>query len=199
MPEYVVEVDTESVARARRATIRALNISAWTGVVGGGIICAIPFAAGITLGWRNSSALLLFLLPGLILASSSSRQFTAARRLRRTWAADGIPPVAMRISATGLSCTFSTAPLFLPWPALAGLRVNHQARGGPVIVLDLADGVTAATPGVVGLDHPDIQRALRSKVLGMRGLWLSVRTLRRPLPEIDAALAHFTNGRVRIH
>jgi hypothetical protein len=106
----------------------------------------------------------------------------------------------MRISADGLRCSIDAAPdsLFLPWHAIAGFH-RRRWRGRWSLVLDLAPGVTAATPGVVGLDHPDVQRVLQRKVLGIRGLRFAVNSLRQPVGEIDQALAYFSNGRVRIH
>ena len=106
----------------------------------------------------------------------------------------------MRMSAQGLRCSIDTAPdhLFFSWSAVTGFQLRTW-RGQRFLVLGLAPGVTAGTPRVSGLDHPDAQRVLRRKVLGIKGIRFAVSTLRRAIEEIDQALAHFTRGRVRIH
>ncbi|MEV0702138.1 hypothetical protein AB0I53_30070 [Saccharopolyspora sp. NPDC050389] len=194
--ELVVEVDARTVAQGRTIVLRSRRTSAWTTSIAAGIITGLGVGGALTLP-ANWLVMLMIAFPGLLLALDAGRQFAATRRLRETWQRAGIPAVAMRISAAGLHCSNEAAPaVFLPWPAVAGIHLKRRL-GQPMLVLELAPGTTAATPGVVGLDHPDVQRALRTKTLGVRGLWFGVRSLRQPLEEIDRAFAHFTNGRVR--
>jgi hypothetical protein len=99
-PEYVVEVDQESVSRARTATLRALGGSAWAGLIGGGLIIGITLAIGFAVGLvPDAWPLLGMAFSGLILCFDARRRFARVRLLRETWDAAGIPPVAMRISA----------------------------------------------------------------------------------------------------
>lgn len=137
---------------------------------------------------------------GLSLFVGSLADFVAARRLRELWNAMDVPAVAMRMSAQGLLCSTSnpTDQLFLPWPVVTGFQLKRWRRQR-FLVLGLAPGVTPSTPGVSGLDHPDVQRVLHRKEFGIKGIRFAVSTLRPPIEEIDQALAHFTQGRVRIH
>ncbi|MEV0054637.1 hypothetical protein AB0H34_29530 [Saccharopolyspora shandongensis] len=195
-PEFVVEIDAGTVARGRTVILRSRRASAWTSSIAAGII--IGLGGGVALAFPDNWPLMLLIaLPGVFLALEAGRQFTAVRRLQEAWRQAGIPAVAMRISATGLHCSNEAAPaVFLPWPAIAGIHLKRRL-GQQMLVLELAPGTTATTPGVVGLDHPDVQRALRKKTLGVRGLWFGVRPLRQPLEQIDRAFAHFTGGRLR--
>lgn len=200
--EYVVEVDQDAVLAARNRVLRTLRVSAWIGVLGGG---ALLLLAGVFAGFfagRVDGALVwaaFLATPGLVLAISEGRRFARIRGLQATWRRTGVPQVAMRLSAQGLALGIDAAPehVFLPWPAVAGLRVQ-RSYGQSLLMIDLAPGVTPASPGVSGLGHPDVQAVLRKKVLGVRGLRVAVRTLRRPLQEIDQAAAYFTQGRVRL-
>ncbi len=200
LPEYLVETDRDAVARARTTVRRTLLVTAWVTAVGAGLIIGLTLwqTTRVDEGMRWSLAL-LSAVPGLGFATVAGRQFLAVRRLQEGWQANGILPVAARISAAGFRCGVEGAPdsVFLPWHALTGLRLMNL-RGGRALVLELAPGVDRSTPGVIGLDHPDVQRALNSKVLGASGLRFAVSTLRQPLGEIDRAPAHYTGGRVRI-
>ncbi|MGW5643850.1 hypothetical protein ACWEV3_05475 [Saccharopolyspora sp. NPDC003752] len=193
--EFVVEIDARMVAQGRRFILRSRRTSAWISSIAAGLIIGLGGGSALVLP-GNWPMMLLIALPGLFLALDAGRQFTAVRRLRETWQRAGIPAVAMRFSAAGLHCSNEAAPaVFLPWPAIAGIHLKRRL-GQPLLALELAPGA-AATPGVVGLDHPDVQRALRTKTFGVRGLWFGVRPLRQPLEQIDRAFADFTGGRLR--
>ncbi|NJC85737.1 hypothetical protein [Planosporangium mesophilum] len=200
MPDYIVEIDQAVVSRARVVTLRALVTSAWTGLAGGVLIVALTLATALAFRSGADFALLLMAIPGVILCADGGRRLATVRRLRKFWETAGVPPVAMRITADGLRLSLDAASdsVFLPWYAVAGFHLARW-RGQRFLVLDLGPGVTATTPGVVGLDHPDIQRVLRRKVLGIKGIRFAVRTLRRPVEEIDQVLAYATNGRVRVY
>jgi hypothetical protein len=199
--EFIAEIDREAVLSARRRTLRTLRASAWVQMAGSALFVVIaaltamhvPSGAAWKVTW-------LVLLPGPILWIRSWRQYAAVRHLEGTWNTMGVPAVAMRMSAHGLRCSIDAAPdhLFLPWSAITGFRLRTW-RGQQILVLELAPGLKAGTPGVSGLDHPDVQRVLHHKVFGVQGLRFAVSTLRQPLEEIDRALAHFTQGRVHIH
>ncbi len=189
--EFVVETDPDAVARARAVVLRARRVSAWSGAVGGGLIIGIAVAGVAAVGLSTGWPMLGMGVAGVILVADSRRHFAAARRTAAMWAAVGVPPEAMRLSAEGLTCRVDLAPrpCFLPWSSVDACRL----RGGRTLAVRLAPGVTAATPGVAGLDQPEVRRALRR-----RELWFLVGSLRRPPEEIDQALAAFTAGRLRI-
>src|SRR4051812_27619561 len=100
-PEFVVPVNQESVARARRTVVRILRISAWVQVIGGGFIIACGGAVVILtkrhLG-DNWPIAMFISAPGLIMLYGARSQFAGLRRIKQTWAAAGIPEVAMHLS-----------------------------------------------------------------------------------------------------
>ncbi|GAB4055235.1 hypothetical protein [Catellatospora paridis] len=193
--EFTVEVDQDAVLRARTMTLRALTSSAWVGLVGAGLIAglaAVMLAIAGPLGLINA-------VPAVLLGASGARSLRRVRELRALWAGQGVAPVAMRLSAAGLRLSIDAAPdsIFLPWAAVQGMRLVRRL-GQQVLVVELAPGVGPGSPGVTGLEHPDVQRVLNRKVLGVRGLRTAVRVLRQPVSAIDQALAGFTDGRVRV-
>ncbi|GAA1657627.1 hypothetical protein GCM10009765_03920 [Fodinicola feengrottensis] len=199
-----MQVDQGVVAQARATTLRALTFSAGVSLVGGGLILGIGILVGFLIATVGGEPLQAFWLgpivvPGLFLTYDGCRKRARIRRLRTTWAASGIAPVAMRFSPLGLRASIDAAPdsVFLPWSTVAGLR-RHAWRGQQSLVIDLMPGVSPATPGVQGIAHPEVQRVLHRKVLGTTGLRVATRVLRQPVPEIDQALAAFTSGRLRI-
>jgi hypothetical protein len=200
-PEFVVGVDREQVAKARTTALRARLWSAWLRVFGGVLVMAIPL---LTLGLVPELAeqwqmLVLMGFPGAVFLLSSAREFSVMRRQRQTWAARGIPEVAMRLSAEGMqfNIELTQTSVFLPWFAVVGVRLKHKL-GKPLLVVELAPGVDATTPGVKGFNDPALQRMVLARKPKHRVLWASVRVLRQPLEAIDEAFAHFTGGRLRI-
>ncbi|MBC6466310.1 hypothetical protein [Actinomadura alba] len=198
-------MDRDVVLAARSRTLRARRISTWPMAVGGALIVAIAVLLGVELVSDGDGAgafawAALQGLPGVVLLVGASREFAAVRRLRELWNTTEVPAVAMRMSARGLRCSIDMTPdeLFFPWSAVTGFQLRTW-RGQRFLVLALAPGVTASTPGVSGLDHPDVERVLHRKVFGIKGIRFAVSTLRRPAEEIDQALTHFSEGRVRIH
>jgi hypothetical protein len=179
--EYVVETDLAAVARSRAFTLRSGRQGGWVSLIGGGLILGTAAALAVGVGqyfWAVAEA-----VPGLIFGADGARKLAEVRSLRAQWQLEDLPPVAMRLSAAGLRCGADS--VFLPWSAVAGIRRTRRRRQWSLVV-DLAPGVTDATPGVEGLStHPD---ALRFKEA----------SLRRRHEEIDQAMSHFTNGRVRI-
>lgn len=191
MSEFVVEADPDAVARTRAVVLRAKHSSAWSGAIGGVLLVGIAVAAVATIGLSTAWPLLGSGVAGVVLVADSRRHFAAARRMAATWAAIGVPPEAMRLSREGLRCRIDMAPrpCFLPWPSVAAFHL----RGGRTLAVQLAPGVTAATPGVSGLDQHEVRRALRR-----RELRFPLSSLRRPPEDIDQVLAAFTAGRLRI-
>jgi hypothetical protein len=163
--EFVVEVDQDAVRRARKWTLRALTVSAWTQLVAAGIIAGLS-AWLLTIA---GSVGLMEAVPAVLLGASGARSLHNLRNLRAAWAG-GVAPVAMRLSHAELRLSIDAAPdsIFLPWPTVQGLRLVSQF-GQKFLVVDLAPGVESGTPGVTGMEHPDVQRVLKRKVLGIKG------------------------------
>ncbi|MFD6155324.1 hypothetical protein [Nocardia sp. NPDC060255] len=159
----------------------------------------ISALAGLMVWLAGPIGLLQFAVVAVFIFGAQ-RTLRNRRRLRDKWAAEGICPNAMRLSANGLRLSIDGAPdsVFLPWGTVQGLRV-HRWRGQQLLVVDLIPGVGVSTSGVHGLDHPDAQAMLRKRTHGTTGLRTAVRILTQPLPAIDQAAAYFTAGRVRVH
>ncbi|WP_460339861.1 hypothetical protein [Actinoallomurus acanthiterrae] len=175
----------------RAMQLRQRRVSGWSEAIGGGVIIGIAVAAVLVIGFSQAWTLVGSGIAGLLIAGDASKQFAARRRMAANWAAIGVPPEAMRLSRDGLRCRIDTAPrpCFLPWSCVAAFRL----KSGFILAVELVPGVTATTPGVSGLDQPEVRR-----VAHRRGLRFFVRFLRRPPEEIDQALAAFTDGRVRV-
>lgn len=193
--EFVVEVDRDAVLRARATMVRTHTLSGWISLVGAGFLAAMVVVLVELAGVVG----LLNLMPAGLIGLNGARMLRRAGRLRVVWAAQGVAPVAMRVSPAGLRVSIDAAPdsIFLPWPVVQGFRMDRRL-GQQVLVLDLMPGVTSATPGVTGLDHPDVQRVLQHKVHGTKGIRFAVQVLRQRPAAIDQALAECTDGRVRI-
>jgi hypothetical protein len=198
--EFVVELDRGVVVRARRWVTLALAVSAAIN-----LLMAAGVTAGIVLlvvSGGPTSSLLLGLVLGLalMLVASGGHTYVRLRRLRRRWGGHDLPDAAMRISRAGVQLYTDAVPrpVFLPWHTVAGFHLGN-AGGRATLVLDLAPGVSADTPGISGLEHPEVQRALRRRRFHPQGLQYALRVLRQPLPAIDQALAYYSGGRVRIH
>jgi hypothetical protein len=180
---YIVETDRAAVAQSREITLRARRQGGWISLVGGGLIIGI--GAALVVGLQSFWGL-IEAVPGVILCVEGARNLAEFRRLRTLWSANDIRPVAMVLSAEGLRCDpLDGGSVFLPWDAVAGVRRDRRRYQWSLVVA-IAPGVTAATPGVEGLDRP--HRAFRYKE----------RLLRASNEEIDRAFGEFTAGRLRI-
>ncbi len=191
-----MDVDQEAVVRARVRTLRLMRVAAWTNLISAAVVVGL---VGMGAAIAYSTPLLILLFPAVTLAFSGNYVLWSIGRTRRTWETTGISPLAFRMSPAGLRCSIDAAPdsIFLPWNAVVGFRLRRW-RGGPRLILDLMPGVTPTTPGVQGLEHPDVQRILHKKVHGTKGLRYAISTLRQPVAAIDQALASFSGGRVRV-
>lgn len=200
--EYAVDIDHAWLVRSRAKILRAHRVGAWVTVSGGALIVVLPLVVfGLGVPFATMSPLLLSLLSGALLIVAGRSQFLAVRRRRATWEANGLPPVAIRMSAEGVWCATNSllGPFLVPWSALAGVRlVRRIGRAG--LVLDLAAGVTATSPGVV-VELPTDARERRAKARMFRAkgmLGIPEAALRSPISDIDQAFARFTEGRVRV-
>ena len=193
-PEFVVEVDQAKLLRAQRRVLRLQSSSAWVSLVGSAMIAGLS----VPLLYLSAYYLVpLMLLPALLFSYDGIRKLRRIRRARQLLGERGTASVAMRISAAGLRCGIDAVSdwIVLPWSALAGVRL-HTYFGRQSLVLELAPGVGIDTPGVEGLDHPDVRAVLRRRVHGAIGPRYAVGVLRRSVPEISQALFHYSGGRV---
>ncbi|MYS82746.1 hypothetical protein [Embleya scabrispora] len=202
-PEYAAEIDHAWLARSRAKILRAHRVGSWGTVSGGVVIVVVSCGAvfGLGLPFAATWPLLLSLVSGLLLIVAGRRQLLEVRRRRATWDANGLPPVAIRMSADGVWCATNSllGPFLVPWLALAGVRLLRRF-GRTGLVLDLAAGVTATSPGVV-VELPTDARGRRAKARMFRAegmLGIPEEALRSPISDIDQAFARFTEGRVRI-
>ncbi|MGW1992032.1 hypothetical protein [Embleya sp. NPDC001921] len=201
--EYAVAIDHAWLARSRAKILRAHRAGAWVTLSGGALIVMMPLVAVLGLGLPFAAVypLLLSWVSGPLLIVAGRSQLLEVRRRRATWEANGLPPVAMRMSAEGVWCTTNSllGPFLVPWSALAGVRlVRRFGRSG--LVLDLAAGVTATSPGVVvELPAGARERRARARMFRAKGmLGIPEKALRSPISDIDQAFARFTEGRVRV-
>ncbi len=194
--EFVVGVDVAAVQRSRASMLTLSAVSAWVEVA------VAVFVAGMTalLVWLAGPIGLMELPVVLIFGVDGVRRLRRLREMRTTWQAQGVPSTSMRLSPAGLRLSIDAAAdsVFLPWDTVQGLRL-HRRMGHDLLVVDLFPGVGPQTVGVRGLDHPDVQRMLRKKVAGTRGLRTAVRILDQPVAAIDHVAARLTGGRVRVH
>ncbi|MGW4246598.1 hypothetical protein [Nocardia sp. NPDC004722] len=193
--DFVVGADIAVVGRARTRTLRI-------GVIFAGFELAMAVVISMLAAlmvWLVGAVGLLNLPSAVFLAVDAIRKLRRLRRLRDVWAAVGIPRTAMRMSTGGLTLSIDAMAdhIFLPWDAVLGLRL-HRWLGADLLVVDLYPEVDDETPGVVGLDHPDVQRMLHNRIHGTVGLRISLRILDQPVAALDQAAAHFTTGRIRV-
>jgi len=193
-PEFVVEVDQAKVRAARRRVLRLHGVSAWASLIGAVLIAGLT----VPLLFLGADYVVLWLLfPVLIFLFDGTRKLSKVRRVRRMFDERGVAPTAMRISGAGLRCGIDAAPdsIFLPWSAVAGFLLRKYF-GREILVLVMMPGVGPGTPGVEGLNHPDVKAVLGRKVHGVVGPRFAVAVLRRSVPEISQALFHYSGGRV---
>lgn len=197
---FVVGIDRD-VALQRRAVVRTVQRrGAWVTLAIGafGILVALisllVFAgAGL---WPFALILIAAMLPLVISTLLALR----LEKLRQEWyAANELPPVAMRMSPKGLELAVEGAsyPVMLPWPTVKGFR-QVRIIGQIVLELELQPGVGATTAGVRGLGQPAVRAVVKpSPLLRPTGLYL-LKSLKEPIPMIDQALKHFSGGTASI-
>jgi hypothetical protein len=131
----------------------------------------------------------------LLLFGSGLVPFVQWGKLKRWYAGTDLPPYALRMTAAALELGVegAPAPVVLPWPAVVGFR-RKRKLGQPLLQVVVQPGVTAAGPGVSGLDQPAVRALLRrSRRVKTAGIY-SVASLDQPVEAIDQALRYFSNG-----
>jgi hypothetical protein len=197
---FVVGVNRTAVLRRREIVRKAQQRGALiTAVIGGaGIVLAVAAlvafsGAGL---WPFALLLILSMVP-LVLSTVQAQRLAADRE--RWYAANELPPVAMRLSPKGLelACDGAEFPVILPWKTTLGFR-QEKVFGQFVLNLVLAPGSGATTAGVRGLDQAAVRAVVRpSPLLRPVGMY-AVTALDQPVHIIDQALRHFSDGRAGI-
>jgi hypothetical protein len=197
---FVVGIDRTAVLSRRETVRRAQQRGALiTALIGGiGIVLAVAAlvafrGAGL---WPFAVLLILSMAP-LVLSSVRARRLAADRQ--RWYAANELPPVAMRLSPKGLelACDGAEFPVILPWTTTLGFK-QEKVFGQFVLNLVMAPGSGATTAGVRGLDQAAVRALVKpSPLLTPVGMY-AVSALDQPVHVIDQALRHFSDGRAGI-
>jgi hypothetical protein len=197
---FVVGIDRD-VALQRRDVVRTVQRrDAWvtlaigaTGIVLALVALLVFRGAGL---WPFALILIAAMLPLVISTVLALR----LEKLRQEWyAANELPPVALRMSPKGLELAVEGAsyPVMLPWPTVKGFR-QVKIIGQFVLELELQPGIGPTTAGVRGLGQPAVRSVVKpSPLLRPTGLYL-VKALKQPVPMIDQAMKHFSGGTASI-
>jgi hypothetical protein len=195
-PTFVVGIDREAVLRrrdiVRTAERRGALVTLTIGVVG---IAAAVYALVAFRGagmWPFAVLLILAMIPLLL---STVMVFRLQAERQQWYAANELPPVAMRMSTKGLelACDGASYPVMLPWSTVRGFR-HQKLLGQYVLDLALVPGAGATTAGVRGLDQPSVRTVVKpNPLLRPTGLFL-VKALDQPVHVIDEALKHYSHG-----
>jgi len=191
---FVVGLKRDEMLR-RRARVRRLRL------VGGAftlLLSTLGLGLSIALTTRMGDmwiAGVLMIASMLFLFASSLVPFVQWGKLKRWYAGTDLPPYALRMTTAALELGVegAPAPVVLPWPAVVGFR-RKRKLGQPLLQVVVQPGVTAASPGVSGLDQPAVRALLRrSRRVKTAGIY-SVASLDQPVEAIDQALRYFSNG-----
>jgi len=192
--DFVVQLDRDAILRSRRSMVRLYWLSAAIDLAFTGALAAIAITQAFPVA-------AMAIAMALVILGHGGYRLDRLRRERRAWEAYELPAVAMRMSPTGLTLNTDRTPrsVFLPWHTVMGFSVHSKGftERGKSLVVYLAPGVDASTPGTAGLDQPEATPMLRPRV-GRPGFRYAAGALQPRVPVIDQALAHYTNGRLRI-
>ncbi|HEU4945811.1 MAG TPA: hypothetical protein VFT31_01525 [Kribbella sp.] len=197
---FVVGLKQAEVLRRREVVRRARRLGAWTTLALG--VTGIAIAVGFTVAFPGAglwpyALLLVASMSPLVLSTVQARRLAVEQQ--RWYAANGVPPAAMRMSATvlELACDGAEFPVVLPWATVRGFRQKRRL-GQSVLELVLARGVGATTAGVRGLAQPAVRAVVKpSPLLQPVGLY-PVAALDQPVHVIDQAMRHFSGGRAGV-
>ncbi|TWD82366.1 hypothetical protein FB561_3496 [Kribbella amoyensis] len=197
---FVVGVDQDGLVRRRAVVRRRLRIGAFVsgGIGAVGIVVALValiafWGSGL---WPFSLLLILSMVP-LVLSAVLAFRLVADRE--RWFTANGVQPLAMRMSPKGLELAIDGAayPVSLPWSAVRGFQ-QLKIFGEYVLDLRLQPGIAATTAGVRGLDQPAVRAVVKpSPLLRPVGMF-PVTALDQPVHVIDQALKHLADGKASI-
>jgi hypothetical protein len=193
---YVVGIDREAVLRRRGVVSRVQRRGAWVTLVIGALGILVALAALVAFRGAGLWPFALLLIAAMVPLVLSTVLTLRLEKERQQWyAANDLPPVAMRMSPKALELAVEGAayPVILPWKTVKGFRQVKIFRQF-VLELQLAPGIGATTAGVRGLDQPAVRAVIKpSPLLKPTGLYL-VNALDQPVHVIDQALKHFSGG-----
>jgi hypothetical protein len=197
---FVVGIDRDAVLARRDVVRRVQRRGAWVTLAIGAVGILVALYALIALRgsgmWPFALLLILSMVP-LVLSTVQSRRLAADRK--RWYAANELPPLAMRLSPKGLelACDGAEFPVILPWTTTLGFK-QEKVFGQFVLNLVMARGSGATTAGVRGLDQAAVRALVKpSPLLTPVGMF-AVSALDQPVHIIDQALRHFSDGRACI-
>jgi hypothetical protein len=197
---FVVGIDRGAVLRRRAVVGRGQRRAAWVTLTIGALGIVAALAALIAFrgaGLWPFALLLIAAMAPLVLSTVLALRLEAERQ--RWYAANELPPVAMRMSPKGLDLAVEGAafPVILPWATVKGFK-QLKIFGQFVLELQLQPGIGATTAGVRGLDQPAVRALVKpSPLLKPTGLYL-VKALDQPVHLIDQALRLFSGGTTSI-
>jgi hypothetical protein len=197
---FVVGIDREAVLRRRVVVSRVQRRGAWITLVIGALGILVALAALVVFRGAGLWPFALLLIAAMVPLVLSTVLALRLEKERQQWyAANELPPVAMRMSpkALELACEGAVYPVILPWATVKGFK-QVKTFGQFVLELELAPGIGATTAGVRGLDQPAVRAIVKpSPLLKPTGLYL-VKALDQPVHVIDQALKHFSAGQTSI-
>ena len=197
---FVVGIDREAVLQRRAVVGKVQRRGAWVTLAIGALGIVVALAAIVAFRGAGLWPFALLMIAAMVPLVLSTVLALRLERERLEWyAANELPPVAMRMSpkALELACEGAAFPVILPWAAVKGFRQEKIFRQF-VLELELQPGIGATTAGVRGLDQPAVRAVVKpSPLLKPTGLYL-VKALDQPVHVIDQALKHFSNGKASI-
>lgn len=196
MQTYVVGIDREAVLRRRGVVSSVQRRGARLTLVIGALGILVALAALVAFRDAGLWPFALLLIAAMVPLVLSTVLALRLEKERQQWyAANELPPVAMRMSPKALELAVEGAayPVILPWKTVKGFRQVKIFRQF-VLELQLAPGIGATTAGVRGLDQLTVRAVIKpSPLLKPTGLYL-VNALDQPVHVIDQALKHFSGG-----
>ncbi|ADB30895.1 hypothetical protein Kfla_1801 [Kribbella flavida DSM 17836] len=197
---FVVGIDREAVLRRRAVVRRRTRWGAW--VTSGIGAVGIGVAVYALVAFRGSGMwpFMVLLIASMVPLVASTVLALRLDRDRQAWyAANELPPVAIRMSPKGLELAPEGAsyPVLLPWATVRGFE-QVKIFGQYVLELRLQRGVGATTAGVRGLDQPAVRSLVKPHPLLRPIGMFAVSALDQPVHVIDQALKHFSGGTAEV-
>lgn len=197
---FVVGIDRDAVLQRRAVVGKVQRRGAWVTLVIGALGIVVALAALVVFRGAGLWPFALLMIAAMVPLVLSTVLALRQDKERQGWyAANELPPVAMRMSPKGLELAVEGAayPVMLPWATVEGFR-QEKIFGQYVLELQLAKGIGATTAGVRGLDQPAVRAIVKpNPLLKPTGLYL-VKALDQPVHVIDQALKHFSGGKTSI-
>ncbi len=197
---FVVGIDREAVLRRRSLVDRGLRRGAWVTAGIGALGIGIAVYALVMFQGSGMWPFMLLLIASMApLVGSSVLALRLVKDRERWFAANELPPVAMRMSpkALELACEGGSYAVMLPWESVRGFQ-QVKIFGQYVLELRLQRGVGATTAGVRGLDQPAVRAVVKPHPLLKPTGMFAVNSLDQPIHVIDQALQHYSAGKTAI-